>query len=132
MTNARQTAALLAFTIYMFTQHPEVAVKARAEVLEHIGPDRTPGPDELKKLKYRESIPVPPPSLYLSPSSTGGVQRNPACIYTFAFQHTGIRANWTIASSLRCYLPTGANVPPAFVDIYLFPIFVTQKPCVVG
>jgi len=50
------TAALLAFTIYMFTQHPEVAAKARAEVLEHIGPDGTPGPDELKKLKYLQAV----------------------------------------------------------------------------
>ena len=36
----------------MFTQHPEVAAKARAEVLEHIGPNGTPGIDEIKKLKY--------------------------------------------------------------------------------
>jgi len=49
-----QTAALIAFTIYMFTQHPEIAVKARAEVLEHIGPNGTPGYQELKKLKYRK------------------------------------------------------------------------------
>jgi hypothetical protein len=42
----------------MFTQHPEVAVKARAEVLEHIGPNGTPDPNELKKLKYRKGLPL--------------------------------------------------------------------------
>jgi len=50
------TAALLAFTIYMFTQHPEIAVKARAEVLEHVGPNGTPGSNELKKLKYLQAV----------------------------------------------------------------------------
>lgn len=38
----------------MFTQHPEVAVKARAEVLEHIGLNGTPDIQEIKKLKYRK------------------------------------------------------------------------------
>ena len=50
--NKTQTASLIAFTIYMFTQHPEVAVKARAEVLEHMGPNGTPDIQEIKKLKY--------------------------------------------------------------------------------
>lgn len=36
----------------MFTQHPEVAVKARAEVLEHIGSNGMPDIHEIKKLKY--------------------------------------------------------------------------------
>jgi hypothetical protein len=56
MLNETQTAALIAFTIYMFTQHPEVAVKARAEVLEHIGPNGTPDIQGIKKLKYRKNL----------------------------------------------------------------------------
>jgi len=43
----------------MFTQHPEVAAKARAEVLEYIGPDGTPGSHEIKKLKYRKVLSPP-------------------------------------------------------------------------
>jgi len=35
---------------------PEIAVKARAEVLEHVGPNGTPGPQELKKLKYLQAV----------------------------------------------------------------------------
>lgn len=56
-----QTAALLAFTVYMFTQHPEIAAKARAEVLEHIGPNGTPDSNELKKLKYCKGLSLPFP-----------------------------------------------------------------------
>lgn len=40
----------------MFTQHPEVAVKARAEILEHIGADGTPDFQGIKKLKYRKIV----------------------------------------------------------------------------
>ena len=54
-----QIASLLAFTIYAFTQHPEIAIKARAEVLEHIGPDGTASYEELKKLTYRKTLSPP-------------------------------------------------------------------------
>ena len=60
---------LTAFTIYAFTQHPDIVTAARAEVLEHVGPDGTPDSNELKQLKYLKILslllPLPSVSWYI-------------------------------------------------------------------
>ena len=37
----------------MFTQHPEILVRVRGEVIEALGPDGTPTLEDIRKLKYR-------------------------------------------------------------------------------
>lgn len=46
-------ASLLTYTVYMFTQHPEILARVRQEVLEAFGPDGTPTLGDIRKLKYR-------------------------------------------------------------------------------
>ena len=87
----------------MFTQHPEIAVKARAEVLEHIGPDGTPGSDELKKLKYRK-IPLLPSSLSSPSHGAHQVQA--------VFNET-LRVFTPVHASMRESKPTGILLPPS-------------------
>lgn len=50
----------------MLTQHPEVGIKARAEVLEHIGPNGTPDIQAIKKLKYCKIVLLRFRSLFVS------------------------------------------------------------------
>lgn len=47
-----QTASLLTFATYLFTQHPDVLVKLRAEVLDHVGPVEAPTYEQVKEMKY--------------------------------------------------------------------------------
>ena len=44
---------LLTYTVYMFTQHPEILARVREEVIETLGPDGTPTLEDIRKLKYR-------------------------------------------------------------------------------
>ena len=37
----------------MFTQHPEILVRVRKEVIEALGADGTPTLEDIRKLKYR-------------------------------------------------------------------------------
>jgi len=50
------TLALLTFTLYLLTRHPEVAKRLRQEVLEQVGPDAAPTIDNLKDLKYLRAV----------------------------------------------------------------------------
>jgi len=50
------TAALLTFTIYLCTQHPDVWDKMRAEVLSVCGPDGMPSYESLRELKYMRAV----------------------------------------------------------------------------
>ena len=49
------TAALLTFTVYLFTQHPEVLAKLRTEVLEHVGAG-APTYEQVKGMKYMRAV----------------------------------------------------------------------------
>ena len=51
-----QTSALLTYTVYMFTQHPEILARVREEVIETLGADGTPTLEDIRKLKYRELL----------------------------------------------------------------------------
>ena len=51
-----QTSTLLTYTVYMFTQHPEILARVREEVIETLGPDGTPTLEDIRKLKYRELL----------------------------------------------------------------------------
>ncbi|KAK2595470.1 hypothetical protein QQS21_006810 [Conoideocrella luteorostrata] len=46
------TAATLSWAIYELSNYPEVWQKLRNQVLEHVGPTRTPSYDDLKSLTY--------------------------------------------------------------------------------
>jgi cytochrome P450 len=46
------TAATLSWLMYELAHYPQTWQKLRAEVLEHVGPDRDPTYEDLKKLKY--------------------------------------------------------------------------------
>ncbi|KAK3840784.1 MAG: cytochrome P450 [Linnemannia gamsii] len=50
------TASLLSWTTWKLVQHPEVIEKLHREILEVIGPDRVPGYDDIKKLKYQKQV----------------------------------------------------------------------------
>ncbi|KAG6811218.1 hypothetical protein H0H92_008479 [Tricholoma furcatifolium] len=50
------TACLLTFVTYIMAIHPEVAVRLRAEVLEHCGPDAAPTYDQIRGLKYMRAV----------------------------------------------------------------------------
>jgi len=52
-----QTSTLLTYTVYMFTQHPEILARVREEVIETFGADGTPTTlEDIRKLKYRELL----------------------------------------------------------------------------
>ncbi|KAJ7056011.1 cytochrome P450 [Mycena amicta] len=81
------TASLLTFTIYMLAEHPQVLSTLRAEILRVVGPNRRPGYDDLREMKYLRAVlnetlrlysPVPfnqrvstQPTLFRTASSTG-------------------------------------------------------------
>ncbi|KAI0076688.1 cytochrome P450 [Panus rudis PR-1116 ss-1] len=50
------TSCLLTFVTYIMAMHPEVARRLRAEVLEHVGPDRPPTLDDIKNLRYLHAV----------------------------------------------------------------------------
>ncbi|KAF8598665.1 cytochrome P450 monooxygenase CYP63 [Ceratobasidium sp. AG-I] len=50
------TATLLTFAAYLFTQHPEVYAKVRAEVMEHVGPTAASTYGQVKAMKYVRAV----------------------------------------------------------------------------
>lgn len=50
------TAATLSWAMYELSNYPRCWQKMRAEVLEHVGADRTPTYEDLKKLKYLNNV----------------------------------------------------------------------------
>ena len=52
---APQTAALLTFTLYLLSQHPQVTKKLRSEIIAVV-PEGPPTFDDVRNLKYRESL----------------------------------------------------------------------------
>lgn len=49
-------ASLLTFTIYCFTQHPEVMEKARQEIISTIGLTKAPTYEDIKDMKYLRAV----------------------------------------------------------------------------
>ncbi|KII89791.1 hypothetical protein PLICRDRAFT_39961 [Plicaturopsis crispa FD-325 SS-3] len=45
------TASTLTFAVYLLAEHPEIFARLRAEVLEHVGPDRRPSYEDLRQMK---------------------------------------------------------------------------------
>ncbi|KAF9906265.1 hypothetical protein EC991_000828 [Linnemannia zychae] len=50
------TASLLSWTTWKLVQHPKVIERLHQEILEVIGPDRVPGYEDIKKLKYQKQV----------------------------------------------------------------------------
>ncbi|KAF9094799.1 hypothetical protein BGX23_001576 [Mortierella sp. AD031] len=50
------TASLLTWTTWNLVHHPEVIEKLNHEILQVIGPDRVPGYEDIKKLKYQKQV----------------------------------------------------------------------------
>ncbi|KAF8894969.1 cytochrome P450 [Mucidula mucida] len=50
------TSATLSFAVYLFSMHPEVMTRLRAEVIRVVGPHRQPGIDDVKELKYMRAV----------------------------------------------------------------------------
>ncbi|KAF9128226.1 hypothetical protein BGW39_005236 [Mortierella sp. 14UC] len=50
------TASLLSWTTWKLVQHPKVIEKLYQEILEVIGPDRVPGYEDIKRLKYQRQV----------------------------------------------------------------------------
>lgn len=50
------TACVLSWTIYELARHPEAVAKLRAEIVEHVGLDRTPTYADLKNMKYLQNV----------------------------------------------------------------------------
>ncbi|TFY82265.1 hypothetical protein EWM64_g1746 [Hericium alpestre] len=50
------TASTLTSAIYALSQHPDVLACLRAEILEHIGPDRAPTFDDFRVCKYLRAV----------------------------------------------------------------------------
>lgn len=50
------TAASLSWTIYELARHPEVMRKLRREILDVVGPERTPTYADLKGMKYLQNV----------------------------------------------------------------------------
>ncbi|KAI1406833.1 cytochrome P450 52A11 [Hypoxylon sp. FL1857] len=50
------TAATLSFTFYELGRHPEVVRRMRREILDQVGPHRTPEYSDLKSMKYVQNV----------------------------------------------------------------------------
>ncbi|KAF9139202.1 hypothetical protein BGX30_008247 [Mortierella sp. GBA39] len=50
------TASLLSWTTWKLVQHPKVLEKLYQEIVQVIGPDRVPGYEDIKKLKYQKQV----------------------------------------------------------------------------
>lgn len=50
------TASTLSWTMYELGRHPEVVEKLRAEILQVVGPDRTPTYADLKSMRYLQNV----------------------------------------------------------------------------
>ncbi|KAH8675562.1 putative cytochrome 52A4 [Xylariales sp. PMI_506] len=50
------TAATLSWTIYELSRHPECVRKLREEIIDQVGLDRTPTYQDLKNMKYLQSV----------------------------------------------------------------------------
>ena len=46
------TASILSWTFYELAKHPDILVKLRKEIIEHIGSKRAPTYNDLKNMKY--------------------------------------------------------------------------------
>ncbi|KAJ4415106.1 hypothetical protein N0V82_007545 [Gnomoniopsis sp. IMI 355080] len=50
------TASTLSWCIYELARHPAVVAKLRAQILQVVGPDRTPTYDDLKSMRYLHHV----------------------------------------------------------------------------
>ncbi|TFK59282.1 cytochrome P450 [Pluteus cervinus] len=50
------TSATLSFAVYMLSEHPQFLAKLRQEVLDTVGPDRTPTYDDVKDMKFLRAV----------------------------------------------------------------------------
>ncbi|TFK72863.1 cytochrome P450 [Pluteus cervinus] len=50
------TAGTLSFVVYMLSEHPQFLEKLRQEVLDMVGPDRTPTYDDVKEMKFLRAV----------------------------------------------------------------------------
>ncbi len=50
------TSGTLSFAIYMLSEHPHFLEKLRQEVLDTVGPDRTPTYDDVKDMKFLRAV----------------------------------------------------------------------------
>lgn len=50
------TASTLSWTLYELARHPQCVAALRAEILGQVGPDRAPTYDDLKAMKYLQSV----------------------------------------------------------------------------
>ncbi|QRW07239.1 cytochrome P450 family protein [Ceratobasidium sp. AG-Ba] len=50
------TATTLTFAVYILATHPEVMVKLRAEIFEHVGPTAYPTPENFREMKYLRAV----------------------------------------------------------------------------
>ncbi len=50
------TSGALSFAVYMLAEHPQFLAKLRQEVLDTVGPDRTPTYDDVKDMKYLRAV----------------------------------------------------------------------------
>ncbi|KAI9673877.1 MAG: hypothetical protein M1817_002083 [Caeruleum heppii] len=50
------TAATLSWTFYELGRNPEIVRRLRQEILERVGPSRTPTYDDLKSMKYLQAV----------------------------------------------------------------------------
>ncbi|CAO3569394.1 unnamed protein product [Mortierella alpina] len=50
------TASLLSWTTWYLSQHPDVVVRLKQEIMQVVGPTAIPGYDDIKKLKYQKQV----------------------------------------------------------------------------
>ncbi|KAF9457419.1 cytochrome P450 [Collybia nuda] len=50
------TGCSLTFTLYMLAEHPSVLKKVREEIIEHLGLERSPTFDDMRKMKYLRAV----------------------------------------------------------------------------
>ncbi|TFK72869.1 cytochrome P450 monooxygenase pc-2 [Pluteus cervinus] len=50
------TATTLSFAVYMLSEHPQFLAKLRQEILDRVGPDRTPTYVDVKKMKFLRAV----------------------------------------------------------------------------
>ncbi|TFK72860.1 cytochrome P450 monooxygenase pc-2 [Pluteus cervinus] len=50
------TSATLSFAVYMLSEHPQFLAKLRQEVLDTVGPNRTPTYDDVKDMKFLRAV----------------------------------------------------------------------------
>jgi cytochrome P450 len=55
----------MTFMTYLLSQHPDVLARARAEVLENVGPSAAPTYDNIRNMKYLRAVINGKPSFIL-------------------------------------------------------------------